>query len=212
MVGYFRSLRAALFVHISGSIGSTNNQLSRPRGVTLVESANTLYVADTDNHRVMSYQLGSLVGILVAGGQGRGVNNTQLSDPWGISFDAETNSLFIANFGSHTIVRWRLGASSWTLVVGDINGLPGRTPSALNAPTDFMLDVMGNMYVAEYANYRVQFFLAGESSGSTIAGVTGVLGSNSSLISSPHSVALDSQLNLYVADCYNQRVQKFSRY
>jgi hypothetical protein len=68
------------------------------------------------------------------------------------------------------------------------------------------------MYVADYFNYRVQLFLAGESSGSTIAGVTGVLGSNSSLFASPFSVALGSPLNMYVADFYNQRVQKFVRY
>ena len=63
---------------ISGIVGSANNPLAVPRGTALDQSTNTLYVADTNNHRVISYQLGSLTGTLVVGGNGAGANNTQL--------------------------------------------------------------------------------------------------------------------------------------
>jgi hypothetical protein len=49
----------------------------------------------------------------------------------------------------------------------------------------------------------------GQSDGITIAGVSG---SNSTMLNSPFSIALDNQLNLYVADTNNQRIQKFLRY
>jgi hypothetical protein len=71
---------------------------------------------------------------------------------------------------------------------------------------------MGNMYVSDEGNHRIQFFLAGYSSGKTIAGVTRVAGSTSQLLSRPSSLALDSQLNIYVADYINDRVQKFLHY
>jgi hypothetical protein len=71
---------------------------------------------------------------------------------------------------------------------------------------------MGNMYVADGFNYRIQFYYAGQSNGTTIAGITGVTGNNTTTLSTPLSVALDSQLNLYVVDTYNHRVQKFLRY
>jgi len=46
----------------------------------------------------------------------------------------------------------------------------------------------------------------------TIAGFTGVNGSNVSLLSFPCGIALDSQLNLYVSDYSNHRIQKFLHY
>jgi len=71
---------------------------------------------------------------------------------------------------------------------------------------------MGNLYVADRSNTRVQFFLAGQIEGRTIAGITGVFGSNSTLLNQPYEIAFDNQLNLYVADSYGNRVQKFLRY
>jgi DNA-binding beta-propeller fold protein YncE len=48
--------------------------------------------------------------------------------------------------------------------------------------------------------------------GTTIAGVTGQSGISSTKLNQPYSVALDSQLNLYVADTGNNRIQTFLRY
>jgi hypothetical protein len=74
------------------------------------------------------------------------------------------------------------------------------------------MDPMGNIYIADTVNHRIQFFLSGQSNGTTIAGVTSVSGNNSTLIYYPYGVALDSQLNLYVVDTGNHRIQKFLRY
>jgi len=74
------------------------------------------------------------------------------------------------------------------------------------------MDPMGNFYVADYANTRIQLFLAGQFEGITIAGRTGVPGSNASLLMYPYSMKLDNQLNLYVADSGNHRIQRFLRY
>jgi hypothetical protein len=71
---------------------------------------------------------------------------------------------------------------------------------------------MGNVYVADRGNHRIQLFLTDQLVGTTIAGITGLHGPNSTMLDTPFSVALDSQLNLYVADTNNQRIQKFLRY
>ena len=68
---------------------------------------------------------------------------------------------------------------------------------------------MGNLYVVDINNHRIQFFLAGHSTGLMVAGVSG---SSATLLLYPFSVALDSQLNIYVADTSHERVQKFLRY
>lgn len=160
----------------------------------------------------MSYTLNSTVGTLVAGGNGPGNNNTQLNLPGGLYFDSSTDSLIIANYGEHNIVRWVVGASNWTLIAGSITGSFGSGPTLLRFPWDFTFDSMGNIYVADRANHRIQFFLAGKLNATTIAGETAQSGNSSTRLNRPLSLALDSQLNLYVADTFNNRIQKFVRY
>jgi sugar lactone lactonase YvrE len=195
-----------------GSPGNSSTQLSSCRGIAFDSNTNTFYITDTNNNRVMSYTLNSTVGTLVAGGNGAGNSSTQLNAPRGLYFDASTNSLVIANYGANNIVRWVLGALNWTLVAGNLNAVAGSGPMEFDGPYDVTLDPMGNVYVADRNNDRIQFFQAGQSNGSTIAGVTNSPGTGPTQLNGPLSVALDSQLNLYVSDTQNNRIQKFSRY
>lgn len=157
----------------------------------------------------MQYLVNASSGTVVAGDNGPGTSNIQLFNPRGLYYCSLSNSLLIANSDAHNIVRWVLGASSWTLVAGSNSGSSGGTSLLLNAPRDLVLDSLGNMYVADESNQRIQLFLPGQLNGTTIVGVTGTMGSNSSLLHGPCSLAIDHQLNLYVADFYNQRVQNF---
>lgn len=183
-----------------------------PHCVEYHSTSSTLYITDTYNHRIMRYLLNNSTRTIVAGGNGQGITSTKLSSPHAVFHDSSSNSLLIANFGGNNIVRWVLGASYWTLVVGSKRGTAGTTSTLLNGPTDVMLDPMGNMYVADRTNHRIQFFLKCQSKGTTIAGITGKSGNNSTMLSFPNSIALDNQLNLYVVDHYNNRIQKFLRY
>ena len=124
-------------------------------------------------------------------------------------YDAMLNQ---TNIGANNIVRWVLNDTQWSIVVGNSNGIGGSLPSLLRNPSDVMLDPMNNIYVVDRANHRIQFFPVGQSNATTIAGKTGMVGSNATLLSSPNSITFDNQLNLYVTDGYNHRIQKFSRY
>lgn len=53
---------------------------------------------------------------------------------------------------------------------------------------------MGNIYVCEYGNHRIQLFTNGESEGRVIAGTTGIAGTNALLLYAPSYVKLDEQL------------------
>lgn len=129
-----------------------------------------------------------------------------------LHFDASSNSLYIANYIANNVVRWVLGASTWTLVAGSSNGTAGGTSTLLNAPCAVTLDSLGNVYVADKNNQRVQFFLAGQSNGTTIAGVPGAEGAAANQLTGPESVLVDNQFNLFVSDTYNSRVQRFDFY
>ena len=195
-----------------GVAGSANNQFSDPLGLALDSSSGTLYISDSGNHRVMRYLSGASSGVLVAGGNGGGTASTQLYNPRGLYFDSSTNSLLIANNYAHNIVRWVIGANTWTLVAGSSTGILGSTSTLLSYPTDVVLDSLRNIYVSDEGNHRIQLFLAGQSNGTTILGVTGTFGSTAQLFDTPSSLAIDRQFNIYVTDYNNYRVQKFFHY
>lgn len=201
--------RSYFFIGTSGDLLS---QLSTPGGMALNQNTGDFYVADSMNHRIMKYSLNSSVGTLVLGGQGAGVNRTQLYTPVGLYYDSVSDSLLIANRGAHNIVRWSPGKTQWTLVAGDPNGFSGLSDIKLKNPWDVTLDSFGNLYVVDTGNNRVQFFPAGQSNGTTIAGMSGAFGANATFLSTPFSIVLDSQLNVYVSDKDNNRIQKFTRY
>jgi DNA-binding beta-propeller fold protein YncE len=191
--------------------GSTNSQLNMPRDAALDPNTRTLYISDCWNHRVMRYLPNASSGTVVAGGNGLGTSINQLNYPFGIHFDVTTNSLIIANYNSNNIVRWVLGDTSWTLVAGSSTGTSGNSSMLLNHPLDVVVDSMSNVYVADTDNHRIQFFRAGSLNGTTIAGIMGNPGASSTYLFKPSSLALDAQLNVYVADTFNMRIQKFLR-
>ncbi|CAF1506180.1 unnamed protein product [Adineta ricciae] len=190
-----KNSNSGIIIAGSGTVGNTFNPLNF-----------------TGNNRIMGYKSGNSTGFVAAGDNGPGPSYTQLYIPMAMYLDSITNSFIIANFLRHNIVRWTLGATNWTLVAGDINGLPGSTSTSLNLPTGLTLDPMGNLYVADLINHRIQLFMNGQMNGTTIAGITGQSGNDSLSLNSPYTVALDNQLNLYVADNHNHRIQKFLRY
>lgn len=195
-----------------GVAGTSNSQLNRPYGIARDPNTGTLYIADTMNNRVMRYLSGAMTGTIAAGTGIVGSSNTQLSASYGICLDLPTNSLLIANAGRNNIVRWILGASNWALVAGNSNGTSGSSSTDLMAPADVTVDPMGNIYVADTYNHRIQFFPVGQLNGITIAGISRTQGANATQLNTPYSVALDNQLNLYVSDGNNHRIQKFLRY
>ena len=186
--------------------------MQTPYGLALNPSTNELYILDNGNQRIMSYALGANNGSLLFGGNGSGTSNTQLSFPRGLHFDSFSNTVIVANANANNIVQFVLGANTWTLAAGYINGTSGATSTSFSGPQEVTLDPMGNMYVADRYNHRIQFFYANQLNATTIAGITNVTGTNSTTLNKPRSVRLDNQLNLYVADTSNHRIQKFLRY
>ena len=195
-----------------GVSGSSNSELHTPVGLAHDSKSGTLYIADFNNERVMCYLSGASSGTVAAGGNGFGRNYTQFWKPSGLYFDSFTNSFIIANSNAQNVVRWVLGASNWSLVAGNTNAITGNNATLLNYPIDVTLDPMGNIYIADRNNHRVQILMVGYGDAITIAGISSLSGTNASLLNTPYAVRLDDQLNLYVADSQNHRIQMFLRY
>ena len=196
---------------IQGIAMKENNTLWSPHGLQRDPNTGILYIADTFNCRIMRYLPNATSGAQVADGNSCGNNYGQLNRVYGFHLDLLTNSVIIANAFGHNVVRWRFGESNWTRLSGT-PGVQGATSTMFYEPSDVTLDPMGNIYVVDFRNHRIQFFWADESIGTTLTGVTGQLGNNATLLYFPSSLILDNQLNIYVADWYNHRIQKFLRY
>jgi len=119
-------------------------------------------------------------------------------------------------------IIWYNGSKADTTVTAHVKYIPkavtvaggngaGNTATQLFSPASAYVDDDGNLYVADEQNDRIQKFLPGSTSvtpGSTIAGGNGQ-GSAANQLNSPHSTFLDAAGNIYIADIYNNRVQKF---
>ncbi|CAF1525703.1 unnamed protein product [Adineta ricciae] len=84
--------------------GDNLNQLSFPRGL-FVDQWKQIYVADSDNHRIMRWCEGDAEGSIVVGGKGQGSQLNQLHSPYGLAFDSEGN-LYVADHGNDRVVQY----------------------------------------------------------------------------------------------------------
>ena len=211
--------------NVSGS-GSGATQLWVPYKVVL-DAAGNLYVADAFNNRVQKFASGcentetsKCEGVTVAGGNGEGSGATQLFEPFGVALDAAGN-LYVADSGNHRVQKFASGCVNTEtskcagVTVAGGNGY-GLGATQLNEPYGVAVDSAGNVFVADTFNHRVQRFVSGcentatvKCTGVTVAGGNGY-GSAANQLNTPFGVAFDANGNLYVADSYNNRVQKFA--
>lgn len=91
--------------------------------------------------------------IITAGGNGQGNDLNQLSCPNGIYVD-DDQTIYIAEWSNHRIIKWKNGASSGQVVAGG-NG-QGNQTDQLSNPTDVLVD-KGNdsIIICDYGNKRL---------------------------------------------------------
>ncbi|CAF4184515.1 unnamed protein product, partial [Adineta steineri] len=148
----------AVLVAGGGTSGLKANQLNYPEGLFVDTSdSNTLYIADTYNHRIQKWLYGASNGTTVAGQQS-GVSGSalnQLYKPFTLTMDTN-KSLYIVDYGNHRIVLWLLGATSGILIAG--TGVAGVLPSQLYYPYSARFDSTGALIVNDFSNNRIQRF------------------------------------------------------
>jgi len=137
----------------NGSAGSASNQLYNPNGI-FVDTNFNLYIADWRNNRIQLFRLGQSNGITVAG-------NTSLKptiilkSPSNVILDGN-KYLFITDSFNHRII----GSDEYGFrcIVG-CTGSEGSNSNQLSIPRSIAFDSVGNLYVIEFGNNRIQKFL-----------------------------------------------------
>lgn len=194
--------------------GSASNQVNLPRGIA-IDDAGTLYVADTENHRVqrVTFDIGGTPTYTTVGGtDGQGNDPTELYSPSDV-VPAADGSLYVIDTWNHRLQRITFDLNGdpepATTVYGG-NGYNGGV-NDFAVPSGIALASDGTVFVSDRDNDRVQK-IAFDGSGNpnlaiTVAGGNG-RGSDPDELNSPHGIALDSEGSLYIADAGNHRIQK----
>ena len=185
--------------------GSALNQINYANGI-FVDSSNNVYVADTDNHRIVKWEPGATEGVVVAGGNGQGDALNQLYEPEDVYIDSSEN-MIISDGKNNRVLKWEPGASEGVIIAGG-NG-QGDSLNQFFIADGIDFDSSGNLYVADQNNNRIMKWEPGASEGTVVAGGNG--GGNSlNQLKAPMSVAVDSNDNIYVVSSNNERVTKWS--
>lgn len=141
-----------------------------------------------------------------------------IGHPFGVELGPD-GALYVTEVSNHRVRRLDLQSGALTTVVGcGRRGNSGDGGPAIEAeldePYEVRFDGDGNLYVVEMKNHVVRRVDATTNRISTVAG-TGRRGysgdggpATEAMFSQPHSIALDEQGGLYIADIGNHRIRR----
>ena len=195
--------------------------LYSPNGIT-VDASNNVFVCDSGNYVVRqllrqgtNYTLTTIAGVEGKAGNIDGTNSGALFGSVGYIAPGPDGSLFVTD--NETIRQLRPFGTNW--IVNTIAGVAGLTGSAdgtnsgirFSNPHGIAVDQAGAVYVADFENYTIRRLVRVGTNwiSSTIAGLAKTPGmddgtNNFARFVGPHSLAIDAERTLYVADQLDQ--------
>ena len=182
----------------TATIGGSNTGLAMPYGIAL-DSSNKVYVTDKTSSLFVFPAVGSSTGTLnEAPSAALGEAVTGLADPRGIGVDS-SGKIYVTNLSSvlKYVSVYPAGSNATVAPIAIIGG----TNTTLNVPEGVAVDPSGNIYVADSRAAVVFIFPPlGSSTGTLNEAATAFIGGGNTGVTTPFGVALDSSLNVYVAD------------
>ncbi len=108
-------------------------------------------MADRSNHCILECKRGARNGQVVAGGNERGEDNDQSSQPTDVIFDKENDCLIICDLSNRRVVKWsRQNSIGGEIIISDVDywGLP--------------MDNEGSLYISDYKKHEVRRWRPGD--------------------------------------------------
>jgi len=221
---------------------TTVARFKNPAGVAVDESGN-VYVADQKNHRIRkiakeggTWTVDTIAGDGTPGDQDDTATTTaRFNWPVDVAVDKSGN-VYVADQKNHRIRKiietekvdadgnktkiWKVSTLAGSSTAGRQNG--AAASARFKNPAGVAVDKSGDVYVADYGNYRIRKIeiTPGEGQEEDTVEVSDFAGDGTSgdgngtaaaaQFHSPHGVAVDSSGNVYVADHRNNRIQKIT--
>jgi sugar lactone lactonase YvrE len=206
-----------------GSEGTKKGEFGHPSD-TAVDPSGDVYVADTGNHRVQKF---ASDGTFINAWGSYGVADGKFRYPSSIAVDP-SGDVYVADTGNNRIQKFKIAnscPSGTTQIKTEVcfvtawDGIQGRGYGQFKLPFGVAVDPSGDVYVADNANHRIQKFKLADPcpAGTTQikAGVCfisklGSYGPRHGQFAYPNGLAPDTSGNIYVADLWNNRIEKFT--
>jgi gliding motility-associated-like protein len=176
-------------VTVAGGNGAGNgaNQFNRPTGVAVDKDGN-IYIADQYNGRIQKWAPGATSGTTVA---------SSIGAPTRLCFDGNGN-LYASAQNDDRILMFTNATGPARVVAGG-NG-NGRGAGQLSSPTGIFVDSKNNIYICDTDNTRIQKWVIGATSGTTVA----------TLNTNPLGIYVDKTDNMYICDYTGYAVLKWT--
>ncbi|WP_172673712.1 hypothetical protein [Methanogenium cariaci] len=131
--------------------GSGDGEFDTPFGGVAVDTSGTVYVADTNNHRIQKFTSN---GTFVTKWQsiGSGIGGEFQSLPYDVAVDA-SGTVYVVDWNFHRITTF----TSDGMFLGQW-GSKGSGNGQFDAPSAVAVDGSGTVYVADTGNHRIQTF------------------------------------------------------
>lgn len=188
---------------VLGIQGSEPGQFQKPRNLAVAPDG-TLYVADTENHRIQHLKADGTVlqvwGSFADASKGAAPGGT-FYEPWGIAIGPD-GSVFVADTWNHRVQKF--SSSGQFITMWGTFG-QAENPTAFWGPRGLAFDSKGNLFVTDTGNKRVVIF---DTDGNYI-NQFGTVGMQAGEFDEPVGIAISQEDVVYVADTWNQRIQAF---
>ena len=198
-----------------GSSGTGPGHFNAPQGIAFDGSGN-LWVADMGNNRLQKLPSGqdgsNPANWVTIGGTAASTVAGQFNLPQGMAVDPSGN-LWVADTFNNRIQYLPAGLSPSVSGNWVVAGAAGTATGQFSHPTGAATDGSGNLYVADFANNRVQRLPFGQNpqnanNWSAAPFNSTTAGSGSGQFNQPKGLAFDGAGDLYAADYGNNRVME----
>ena len=211
----FDGINPPVLLSIIGSPGTGVGQFQQPLGLhaTGTESSFLIYVADPRSNRIQIFDQDDVVKLTIGtdfSQPGRYLSSGQMST------DASEN-IYLADTFNHRIQKFDSDG-----IFVDTFGSLGTSPGQFDSPSDVFVDTTGLLYVSDQENHRIQVFDSAFQHELTIGSfgrpsisstcntdAPGAVAPCDGQFWDPQGVLVNNQGNVFVADTFNDRIQKF---
>ena len=176
-----------------GTQGSALDQFNWPHAIVIRVSDRIAFIADTNNHRIVSYDVATRTPVAAFGTRGSG--NNQFGHPSAVALSPVSGNLFVADTDNDRIVEYSVSSGGATFTREAVY------TGGFKNPQGVAVDPQGRIFVADTGHDRLVVLRA---NGNEIATVTDLSG--------PESVAVDPAGRIYVSDTYADRVRVYEAY
>jgi sugar lactone lactonase YvrE len=186
---------------------SDNASFSSPTGIA-TDSLGNIYVADSHNHAIRKIDVEGRVTTIAGTGKPGADDGPSHSAsfffPTALAVDGSGN-IYVADTRNHLVRRITADGGVTTIACKD-------RPFFQN-PEGIAVDQRGNVFVTDHTDRIYRISDAGKVSIYAGSGVPGWLDGDSTTARFyvPRGIALDRAGNLYVADCFNNRIRKIDK-